>query len=251
MAGRSILDPGYSDAFADDTGAADAGLEAALARASSPGGAEAVSAALLAARLLVPIVASPPLLAAPAASMGSHGADLALVTVIGRDGSRALPAFTGVDALARWRADARPVPVRAVHAATAVFDEGAAALVLDIAGPIPHTVSDSRLAALAEGRAWQPAHVDQQVITAVRRHLRAIAGASVAAYLRPSNDADAVVLLVPSPHVDSARIESITRSLAARLATDAKLRTRVDSGLDLAVAVSPQQGLEGGIDEGG
>jgi SseB protein N-terminal domain len=259
VAGRSILDLGYSDAFADDTGAADPALEAALA-ASSRDGAAAVSAALLGARLLVPIVASSALGEAPGGpaprkasgeSAGRHAADLAVVTVIGRDGRHALPAFTGIDALARWRADARPVPVRAGQAARAAFDEGAAALVLDIAGPIPHTVSGSRLVALAEGRAWRPAHTDGQVVAAVRAHLRVIAGTSVTAYLRPSDDADAVVLLVPSPDVDPALIETITRSLAARLATDAQLRARLDSGLDLAIATSSQQPVKGGVDQGG
>ena len=140
MTGRALV-PSSGD-FADDDGTADPRLEAALARVN---GSEEVSAALLDARLLVPILATP--------LSAEHGADLALVTVIGRDGQRALPAFTNLDTLVRWRTDARPVPVRASRAAAATYDEEAVALVLDIAGPIPHTISGSRLAALAEDRA--------------------------------------------------------------------------------------------------
>lgn len=230
MAGRSI--PAIGNVSADD-GAADPALEGALARAGNVGGAEEVSAALLGARLLVPIVAAP--------TSGEHGADLALVTVIGRDGRRALPAFTSLGALARWRSDARPVPVLAPHAAAAAYDEGAVALILDIAGPLPHTVSGVRLAALAAGRVWQPAHLDEQVVAAVRKHLVAIAGTTVSAYLRPTEPADALVLLVPMGDIDRARLEGIAQALAARLAGDSMLRERLDAGLDLAVASSAQE----------
>jgi SseB protein N-terminal domain len=230
VAGRSI--PAIGNFSADD-GAADPALEGALARAGNVGGAEDVSAVLLGARLLVPIVAAP--------TSGEHGADLALVTVIGRDGRRALPAFTSLDALARWRSDARPVPVPAPLAAAAAYDEGAVALILDIAGPIPYTLSGVRLAALSAGRVWQPAHRDEQVVAAVRQHLVAIAGTTVSAYLRPTEPADALVLLVPMGDIDTARLEGIARALAARLAGDSMLRERLDAGLDLAVASSAQE----------
>ncbi|HEY9349391.1 MAG TPA: SseB family protein [Acidothermales bacterium] len=236
MTGRALV-PSSGD-FADDDGTADPRLEAALARVN---GSEEVSAALLDARLLVPILATP--------LSAEHGADLALVTVIGRDGQRALPAFTSLDTLVRWRTDARPVPVRASRAAAATYDEEAVALVLDIAGPIPHTISGSRLAALAEDRAWQPAYADGQVATVVRGHLLALAGATVRAHLRPSEHADAMVLLVPDAGLDPPRVEGIARDLAARLAADSVLRARLDAGLDLAVVGSAEQVVERGVDE--
>jgi hypothetical protein len=239
--GHTSLGPGSFGNFAGDAGGADPLLESALAGAAAPNGAAAVSTALLDARLIVPIVASP--------AAGQHGAEMALVTVIGRDGRRALPAFTSVDALARWRAQARPVPVSARRAAAAAYDEGAVALVLDVAGPIPHTISGSRLLALAEGRAWLPAHVDDRVAAAVRSHLLTLAGATVSAYLRPSEHADAVVLLVPSAGSDPAHVESIVRALATRLASDPELRARLDTGLDLAIATSAEQFLQRGVDE--
>jgi SseB protein N-terminal domain len=235
VTGRDIRARGSLGDVSHDTGAADPALELALSRADAAHGAEEVSAALLGARLLVPIVAAP--------TSGEHGAELALVTVIGRDGRRGLPAFTCVEALTRWRADARPVPVPARHAAAATYDEGAVAIVLDVAGPIPHTVSGSRLAALAEGRVWQPAHADEQVAAAVRHHLFTIAGTAVTAHVGPSERADALVLLVPSGDVDPVRLETIARTLAARVAADEMLRGRLDTGLDLAVASSAEEVL--------
>ena len=236
MTGRALVTS--SGDFSDDDGTADPRLEAALARIN---GLAEVSAALLDARLLVPILATP--------LSAEHGADLALVTVIGRDGRRALPAFTSLDTLGRWRADARPVPVRASLAAAATYDEEAVALVLDLAGPIPHTISGSRLAALAEDRAWQPAYADEQVAEVVHGHLLAIAGATVTGHIRPSEHADAMVLLVPDADLDPLRVEGVARVLAARLAADAVLRARLDAGLDLAVVGSAEQVVERGVDE--
>ncbi|MYR90029.1 hypothetical protein GTY41_35250 [Streptomyces sp. SID685] len=47
------------------------------------------------------------------------------------DGRRGLPAFTGLDALARWRPDARPAPVPACQAVEAAWHAGAETLLID------------------------------------------------------------------------------------------------------------------------
>jgi SseB protein N-terminal domain len=239
VAGRRI-DPGLNSASANDDGAADPVLARALAGGEEAAGPARISAALIGARLLVPIAAAP--------SGGEHGAQLALISMIGRDGRRALPAFTSVDALSRWRGEARPVPVPAQRAAAAAYEEEAVALILDVAGPIPHWVTGSRLAALAEGRAWQPAHDDEQVAAAVRGHLQVLAGTAVAGYVRPSENADAVVILVPATDSARAQVNSVARALATRLSTDPLLRARLDTGLDIAVASSAKQVLERRVD---
>ncbi len=51
--------------------------------------------------------------------------DMAAVLLTGRDGRRALLAFTGLEPLARWRPDARPVPVTARDAARAALADDA------------------------------------------------------------------------------------------------------------------------------
>lgn len=69
-------------------------------------------------------------------------------------GRRALLCFTGVDALAAWRADARPVPVTGEEAAQAALQEDCDALLIDIAGPTRYALSGTGLWALAAGSTW-------------------------------------------------------------------------------------------------
>ena len=71
-------------------------------------------------------------------------------------------AFTGMDALARWRPDARPVPAEADRVWRAAVAEGCA-VVIDVAGPVPLAVEGARLAALAAGQPVPPAHEDPDV----------------------------------------------------------------------------------------
>jgi hypothetical protein len=120
----------------EDNGAPDPRLVAGLAA----GDAGVIRSALLSARLLVPVLA-----------MGeeSAGAEMAVPGLIGADGRRALPVFSGVEALAAWRGEARPVPMPGAQAIAAAQDEGYAALVLDVAGPVRHVVETADLAVLA------------------------------------------------------------------------------------------------------
>ena len=84
-----------------------------------------------------------------------HGAcaaskEMAFPTLIGRDGRPALLAFTSLDALIRWRPDARPVPAPAAQVwGTATGSQ--CAVVIDVAGPVPLAVDGARLHALANG----------------------------------------------------------------------------------------------------
>jgi len=124
--------------FAGDDGTPDTSLARALSGlAAGTSSNAAVLVALTGARLLVPVVAKE--------------SAMATVTVTGADGRRALPAFTGTQTLAAWRADARPVAVTARDAARAALDEGAHALVIDLAGPVPYAVEGQSLSSLAAG----------------------------------------------------------------------------------------------------
>jgi hypothetical protein len=120
----------------EDTGEPDPRLVAGLAA----GDAGSIRSALLSARLLVPVVA-----------MGEEasGAEMAVPGLIGADGRRALAVFSGIEALTAWRTDARPVPMPGPQAVAAAFDEGYAALVVDVAGPVTHVVETADLALLA------------------------------------------------------------------------------------------------------
>jgi hypothetical protein len=155
--GRSIPDPG----FGGDDGSAHPVVAAALAAyASDPGRRLEVFLALQSSRLLVPVVAVPGR-TEPHARGSTHDetdgprlperAEMATALLTGRDGRLALLAFTSLESLAAWRADARPVPVAAVTAARSAVTEGAAALVVDVAGPTTYAVEGRLLEGLAQG----------------------------------------------------------------------------------------------------
>jgi hypothetical protein len=147
---RRLLDTGHSG----DTGAADPALVAALASyAADPvaGDVEAL-AALTRARLLVPVVAVLGEVEVDALGLAhDKSSDMAAVLLTGADGRLALLAFTGLDALRRWDPTARPVPVAAALAARAAVQDDAAALVVDVAGPVTYVVEGEDLHGLAAG----------------------------------------------------------------------------------------------------
>ena len=147
---RSIPDPG----FPDDTGEAPAPLTAALTAYDADPAAlhEATLQVLQDARLLVPVVAVLGEVEHDEAGLAhDKSSDMATVLMRGRDGRTALLAFTGNDALRRWDPQARPVPVPTRRAAEAAVQDGAQALVVDVAGPVMFVVETEDLHELAQG----------------------------------------------------------------------------------------------------
>ncbi len=155
MSGRTIPDPG----FAGDDGAPNAALTAALtAYAGGTGTQVETLAALRAARLLVPVVAVLGEVEVDADGLAhDKTSDMASVLLQGADGRLALLAFSGMPALRAWDPEARPVPVTARTAALAALQDGAQALVVDVAGPATFVVEGQDLEGLARG--WALARV--------------------------------------------------------------------------------------------
>ncbi|WP_245797484.1 SseB family protein [Mangrovactinospora gilvigrisea] len=239
---KSLPDTG----FANDTGEPDAELAAALdawVRAQGAADAaelraaeDAVHAALPGTRLLVPVVA---VLGEVEETADGHAveksSDMAVPTINSPDGSRrALPAFTGTAALARWRADARPVAVPAHTAARAALQERADTLLLDLGGPAPFPVSGARLYLLARGGERRAPVDDPAVAEAVRGHLAGCEPVS-AAYLEQREGADLTLRLVLAGGVGREEIQRAAGDLAERLAADPVLRTVLVDGLSLAL----------------
>jgi hypothetical protein len=147
-------------AYVDDDGSADAALATALQQYDA-GAAPypAVLAALVDARLLVPVVAM-----LGEVEVGDDGlardksSDMAAVLLTGADGRLALLAFTDLTALGRWNPEARPVPVAAHLAAATAVQEGADALVLDVAGPRTFVLGGDDLQRVAAG--WRPVRLE-------------------------------------------------------------------------------------------
>jgi SseB protein N-terminal domain len=163
---RSIPDPG----FADDDGGADPVVAAALAAYDRAGRADQSAAHLQAlsvlqdSRVLVPVVAILEEMEEAAIPDGGAGtglpreksSDMAAVLMTGRDGRTALLAFTSTATLNRWAqtyagGEPRLVPVPARQAASAALQDRAAALLLDVAGPVLFVLEGEDLESLAAG----------------------------------------------------------------------------------------------------
>lgn len=230
MALKNIPDPGYST----DDGTADPGLAAALAGYRSGEASDSdVVAALHRARLLVPVVAVlGEVETGPDGLRREKTSDMAVPTIQAPDGRRALPAFTSIEALARWRPDARPVAVPLYQALRALAQEGADTLLLDLAGPVPYELTGSALRAAAAG----PDRPDPLAGAEVREALRAAVAAEpgvVRAHLVPGGPgSDGTLGLVLAPDAD---VTATAGRLSQALAADETLRTALLQGLELAL----------------
>ncbi len=149
-------------AYTGDDGSVAPGVTAAL---TAYDGGEATYAETLAvlqqARLLVPVVA-----VAGEVEVDEQGlahdktSDMATVLLTGRDGRNALLAFTGLEPLRAWDPQARPVPVGTALAARSAAQDGAEALVIDVAGPTRFVIEGDDLTAVAAG--WTLATVGER-----------------------------------------------------------------------------------------
>ncbi|MEV4613602.1 SseB family protein [Kitasatospora sp. NPDC049258] len=232
MEPKNIPNPGFSD----DDGTADPRLAAALAGWAQDRTAEGeLLGALTASRLLVPIVALLGEVETDANGLRHEKtSDMAVPVIEAPDGRRALPAFTSLEAMARWRADARPAPVAAPQAAMVAYSERADTLLLDPAGPVAFPLSGARLRAVAENRAYLPPHADPEVRTAVRALLAAEPAVAVG-HLQAAEEADGTLVVVLDAALAEQQLRAAVDRLAGALTADPVLRVRLDRGLQLAV----------------
>jgi len=249
------LNPGGQQ-FRDDRGGADPRVTAALAAYQAGQGSEqAALDALAAARLLVPVIAilgsEPSEQQEPVnAKQGDKDSEMVLPTLIGRDGRPAVLAFTGLDALARWRPDARPVPAEADRVWRAAVADGCA-VVIDVAGPVPLAVEGARLAALAAGQPVPPPHEDPDVRAEVQAAVAAepaIAGFSLAPghdSLAPGHHGLAPGHDSLAPDHDGAADLAITLHLAPGAKTDpGPAVNRAAAGIATRLGARLRRGIE-------
>jgi SseB protein N-terminal domain len=225
-AGRTLT----SQPFAADAGSADPALTAALVS----GDEHAVARALAAARVLVPVVAVVGEERAPVGQSGpapDKSADMAVPTLVGRDGRKALPVFSSLAALAAWDAGARPVPAEGARAALSAVADGSEELVVDPAGPRPAVVRRPVVWALAQGRPWLPPAQDAEVLKAVEH---ALAGVGVHVASGPGRQGDLRVRLGVRPGLDAGQLSALLADVQARLAASEVLAERVE-GLEVEV----------------
>jgi len=221
-AGRTLT----AQPFAGDAGTTDPILVAALAgwRDTPDAGALVeVVRAWAPTRVLVPIVAvlgaEDDLSAAADHGQGDKSADMALVTITGRDGRRILPTFTSITALSAWNTTARPVPVEAARAAQAAVLEGCDLIAVDPAGPVDCLLPRPAVWAVAQGRDWLPPAEDPEVQTAVAKALASVIGL-VAHRCEPDSLAGLNVVLGLPDGLSTEQVEAIAGRASQLLAAD-------------------------------
>ncbi|MFA1542172.1 SseB family protein [Actinomadura monticuli] len=228
MSGLTIPEP----QFPGDDGSADPRLCEALAGyAAGRVGAHAVLRRLQGARLLVPIVAvlTEAEDTAPGEPRREKSSDMALPTLIGDDGRRGVLGFTCTETMKAWRADARPVTVRGGDACRAALDEGADALVVDVAGPVPFAVDGLRLHLLAEGRPVPAPHEDPDVLAAVEAAFGSDGSVTGVRVTEGTSAEVAVRFAVVPGHDERLTVQRVSDRLAELL------RGRIVGGVELNV----------------
>jgi hypothetical protein len=230
-AGRTLT----AQPFAGDDGTTDPGLLAALTGWRDRGDAASLTDVVRAwapTRVLVPIVAvlgeGEDLKAAAEHGQGDKSADMALVTITGRDGRRILPAFSSISALAAWNATARPVPVEAARAAQAAVLEGCDRIAVDPAGPLDCLLPRPAVWAVAQGRDWAPPAEDPEVLAAVAKIAGAVAGL-VAHRCEADGVAGLNVVLGLPVGLDADQVQQIAGRASQLLAADDLVAERADS----------------------
>jgi len=119
-------------AFPDDDGKADPALRALMRNARSTQDLIAISRSLRDVRLLATVVAVLDSVGDDGTEKDSH---MAVVSMVNDAGDKGLLAFTGVDSLSEWNPEARPVPAWGRDVARGAVDDGASAVIIDVAGP--------------------------------------------------------------------------------------------------------------------
>jgi hypothetical protein len=214
--------------FAGDDGSADPALAQALDRLADEPRAEVdVVAAMADARLFVAVVA-----------VTDQAAQMALLTVTLADGRQALPVFTSVAALTRWRPEARPVPVPGPRAALSGVAEGCDLLDLDPAGPVRYLVRRPAVWALGRGVAWTPSYADQELA----EEIATVCGQEgVLSACEPGTGAELRVVLGPPDGLSAPELGELLQRVSRRLAASQRFADAVDS-LELTVAPTRPRG---------
>jgi hypothetical protein len=223
-----------TSAFAGDDGAADPDLARALAAMTGgTGTVPDVVAALAGRRVLVPVLAE--LEAAEVTATGlqvDKEASAGIVALRVPDGRTALPVFSSIASLGRWRHDARPVPTQVERAAVSALQEGWELLVLDPGGPSTVVVPHPAVRALAAGTRWLPAVQAGVVRADVREAVVAcVTGVEHVLGVRaePGRAAEVAVVLGLRQGLGRSRLDRVLAQVNARLAADDVVTTQVDS----------------------
>lgn len=232
----------HDTTFDDDDGLADPSLVDAITALTEGGSQRAIVDALRTARLLIPLIAE-------AGDVGHTDTgklvdktqELSIVTVAGPDGRSVMPAFTSVEAMRAWDADARPVPAESRRVAMAAASEETQLVVLDPTAPTEFVLRRPAVWALGQDLPWTPCFEDPEVAQAFADSV--VGEAAVARVeLAPGDPlgrfagAELTVGLALHPGLDQGQVQELVGRLQQRWTADAVIAERVDS---MRVALRP------------
>ncbi|PRX98459.1 SseB family protein [Allonocardiopsis opalescens] len=227
MPGPTVI--GGDERFRGDDGSADPVLTAALrGYAADPARSRPVAAALAGRRLLVTMVT----VKVPG------GTEVRQPLLTGAGGRQAVPAFGSAEAVRRWRADARPVPAAAADVCRSAREAGAA-VVIDVAGPVPYLLDGRALQQLADyGRLLEPGE-DPEVLAAVHRATRPDPEVSRVRFLpAPDGGQDAEPAADLALQLELYRLDdAVVHRVARRLRTE--LGPLLPGGVALSAVAAP------------
>ena len=221
---------------AADDGSADPALLAALLsfRAGSGSQVEVVDA-FRHARVLIPLVAEKGEEGvAPSGLAVDKTQELSIVTVAAPDGRRVQPVFSSVEAMQRWDASARPIPVEAVRAALAASADDTDLIVLDPTSETEFVIRRPAVWAIAQEHAWEPSFLSPEVFAALQASVAqelAVIDVAVAA-----GDPDArlrgpelIVILELVDGLEREVLDAVLARLAQRWSSDDRIAVLADS----------------------
>lgn len=225
-----------SNPHAADDGSADPALLDALLRFRAGEGAQTeVVDAFRTARVLIPLIAEKGEEGvAPSGLAVDKTQELSIVTVAAPDGRRVQPVFSSVEAMQRWDATARPIPVEATRAALAASADDTDLIVLDPTSDTEFVFRRPAVWAIAQGHGWEPSFLSPEVFGALQAsvaHELAVIDVAVAA-----GDADArlrgpelIVILELVDGLEREVLDAVLARLAQRWAADDRIAVLVDS----------------------
>jgi hypothetical protein len=222
------------NSWAHDDGSTPPALAEAIAATLESGSLTPTVLALRSSRLLVPLIAQLGEAAEGAKGLtADKSADLSIVAVATPDGQSAIPAFSSVQEMQSWRADARPVPIEAARVAVAAVSEGHSRVVLNPAS-VALGLRTPALAAIAQQHDWLPPEQNPEVHDLVGTALQA-AGALVLGFDLESGDPtntlqgpELLIRLNLKPGLDRAGLDALLVGFTERLQTE-RFRSLVDS----------------------
>lgn len=194
----------------------------------------AVVRALIAGRVLVPVLPHPAPEDPEHAQEDETCAAPPSILVELPDKRHAMPAFTSMAAMTAWDPAARPVPMYGAQAAQHAYEQGDGLMLLD---PTDEAVLIPRPAvfALATGNEWVPAWADSRLGEIAAGALAGVPGTLGVALVSGRQAEVAAVVLVP-PGMERPALEEAMNAAAAALSSHPVLRERIDS-LELVPAV--------------